>query len=273
MTNKLAQIEFYFPEGAEKLKSKKTLVDLIIDEMKPRGSISYSGYANEALLKKGLLSHIDDGDESECSNLSKNEKEKIEKVIQETMSKCNAILPVPIENYVFVFPWFPNRQYEMFRSTLGHATYHCVFHIFLSVGSWREDALANSVAHELNHTIFYYYHQDRFNNYNLLDELVMEGLAENFRERSTDPNPSPWSSALTEEEAFRVLNSLENKFGSTDKEFIQSILFGNEEYKRWSGYSAGYWLVKKFIQENTHLSWEEVMKKEPREIFDAVFLK
>ncbi len=264
MKEKLTHIEFYFPKQ-EKVKSKQELADLIVEEMRMNDSIGYSGHADEEGLREGIVSHLGDTDVSEYETLSDNQKENVIKVIEETVDKCNKKLSVPIKNYVFVYPWFPTEDFEMFEGVMGVARYSCVFHIFLSPSQWTPNVLANSVAHELNHTIFYYHHYDNFNAYNLLDELMMEGLAENFREDVIDSEESPWSSALTKDEAFSILKSLKDSLDSKDEDLIRDVLFGNEIYKRWTGYSVGYWVVKSFIEKNAQLSWDEIMKKESQE--------
>ena len=273
MASELAQIEFYFPKDGKKAMGKRELADLIIEEMKKNGSIDYSGFADEKRLRDGIESHLGDVASLGYETLSGEQKQQAEHAIRKTIEKCNEILPIPVKNYVFVFPWFPTEEFRMFGGSLGVAPYSCVFHIFLSPRTWSHEALTNTVAHELNHTIFYYHHYDKFNNYDLLDNLIMEGLAENFREQVADLNPSPWSSALTEEEAFALLASLKDKLDSRDANFSQELFFGSNEYRRWSGYSIGYWVVKKFIRLNEGLSWGEIMKKDSREILDEAIKK
>jgi uncharacterized protein YjaZ len=142
------------------------------------------------------------------------------------------------------------------------ALYSCVFHIFISPKDWSKESLENTVAHELNHTIYYYNHFDRFNNYTLLDNLLLEGLAENFREQYFDKKITPWAGALLREDALEITKNLKEKFNSTDKELIKQVLFGSEQYKKWTGHSVGYWIVKKFREENPNVSWNELMKQD-----------
>ena len=273
MAPELAQIEFYFPKDGGKIKNKQELADLIIEEMKRNDSIGYSGFADEKRLRDSIENHLGDVAHLGYEDLPEKQKIQAEKVIRKTMEKCNKILPIPVKNYIFVFPWSPTEEFRMFGGSLGVAPYSCVFHIFLSPQNWSPEALANTVAHELNHTIFYYYHYDKFNNYDLLDDLVMEGLAENFREQVANSSLSPWSSALTEEESFALLASLKDKLDSKDANFSQELFFGGSKYKRWSGYSIGYWAVKKFIKLNKDLSWNEIMKKDSRKILDEAIKK
>lgn len=266
MESELSQIEFYFPERGKEAKNKQELADLIIDQMKEGNSIEYCGYSDEQTLYKSIRSHLGDGNISDYRTISKGQKRKIEEIIKETIEKCNEALSVPTTNYVFVFPWFPTKDFEMFGGVMGVAPYSCVIHLFISLDSWTPKALTDSVAHELNHTIYYYHHYDKFNNYTLLDELIMEGLAENFREEVLDSKPSPWSLSLEEKEAFETLDSISEFLDSTDDKIIKQILFGDEGYKRWTGYSIGYWMVRRFREANPQFSWEELMKEDSHQI-------
>ena len=272
MDKDLIQIEFYFPKKRE-VKDKQELADLIVEEMREKGSVSYSGHINEEGLKKGLVQHISDGSISGYRALTEKQEEEVKKNIKKTISMCNEKLPLPTKNYIFIFPYLPTKDENVFNGVIGMARYSCVFHIFLNPDEWTPKVLANSVAHELNHTIFYYNHYDDFENYTLLDEMVMEGLAENFREQVVDSEQSPWAGALKKEEAFLILENLKDKLFLKDKDLIKDVLFGNNKYKKWTGYSVGYWLARKYIDKNPDFSWEEIIKKDSREFLEVKKIK
>lgn len=271
MKSELAQIEFYFPDKTGNVKNRKKLADLILDMMKKRGSTGHAGHSNEKSLYEGILEHLGNADIGQYKTLSESQEQKIQKQIEETVSRCNDYLPIPVKNYVFVFPYLPTEKDKVFGGVMGVARYSCVFHIFLSPDLWSPEVLANTVAHELNHTVFYYQHHNDFNDYTLIDEMLLEGLAENFREQVVDKAPAPWAIALTQEEAFRALDSMDRKdLASKDRNLIKRVLIGNETYKRWTGYSVGYWLVKELMRKKSDLSWEEIMKLQSQEILEIV---
>ena len=269
MSSDLVHIEFYSPDTEGGIKSKEHLADLIVEEMKKRKSIEYAGHLNEKSLHDGILQYLGNAGIGQYKQLPVAQKEKIQKQIEETLSKCNKVLPVPTKNYVFVFPYLPTQEDEVFRGVMGVARYSCVLHIFLSPDQWSSQALADTVAHELNHTIFYYHHYDDFNNYSLLDEMLVEGLAENFREQVIDETPAPWAVALDKEKAFESLHSMNKKtLESKDRDLIKGVLFGDDVHERWTGYSIGYWLVKELIRKKPDLPWSEIMKLRSHEIVE-----
>lgn len=270
MKSKLVQIEFYFPKK-KNLKNKRGLADSILDMMKKNKSTTYAGYINEKSLYDGIIQHLGNADIKTYKQLSESQIQKIQEQINKTIIKCNDHLPIPTKNYVFVFPYLPTEKERIFEGIMGIACYSCVFHLFISPDLWSPKTLASTVAHELNHTIFFYYHYEKLNNYTLLDRMIIEGLAENFREQVIESTPSPWAIALTYKESTDILNSMttEDLF-SKDQNLIKEILFGSDEYKPWTGYSVGYWLIKKLIQKNPHMSWDEIMKLESKNILDII---
>ncbi len=266
MNKDLSQIEFYFPSG--EFKDKKEIADSIVSLIKENESVGYSGYADVDSLKQGLLDHIGDGSVEQYKEISEGQKMEIEKIISETIEKCNEKLPVPTKNFIFVHPYLTTKDDKVFDGVMGVAVYSCVFHLFVNLDQYSKKSIENTVAHELNHTIYYYHHYDDFNNYTLLDEVLLEGLAENFREEYFDPEVSKWAGALTKDQAFDVLKESKDILESRDQKVIKEFLFGNDKYQRWTGYSVGYWLVKNYIERNPELSWDEIIKRDSR-----VFLK
>tara|TARA_Y100001935_G_C17155880_1_gene432792 strand:- start:7 stop:819 length:813 start_codon:yes stop_codon:yes gene_type:complete len=268
MNKDLSQIEFYFPSG--EFKDKNEIVDSILSLIKEKGSIDYSGYADVDLLKRGLFDHIGNGSAKQYKEISEEQKLEIEKTISETIEKCNEKLSVPTKNFIFVHPYLTTEDDKVFDGVMAVAVYSCVFHLFVNLDQYSKKSIENTVAHELNHTIYYYHHYDDFNNYTLLDEILLEGLAENFREQYFDPEVSKWAGALTKDEAFNVLKESKDILESRDQKVIKEFLFGNDKYQRWTGYSVGYWLVKEFIKNNSDLSWDEIMKVDPQKFLEVV---
>ncbi len=272
MDSNLTQIEFYFPHEIEKIKNKENLADLIVESIRERKSILHAGFSDESLLHNNILTHIGDASISNYISLSEAHKKEIKDCIEKIVVKCNTYLSIPTKNYIFVLPYLPMEKDSVFGGVMGFSPYSCVFYVFLSPKLWSLKSLADTVAHELNHTIFYYYHYDTLNNYTLLDGMVLEGLAENFRECVlSDDTPAPWASALTQEKAFTTLDKMDKKIlFSKDKHLINNVLFGNDSYEHWTGYSIGYWLIKKLLHKTPELSWEEVMKLSSVEILRII---
>lgn len=271
LENYLAQIEFYFPEG--KFKDQKELINETVHMMKERGSLDYSGFKDIDSLKKYTLNSMGDGNTKKYKGISEAEKTKVKKIIFSAIAKCNKKLQIPIKNFVFIRPYFPSKKDRVFGGVMGLATYSCVFHIFVNTNNYKEGHLESTIAHELNHTIYYYHHYEQMMaGHTLLENLIMEGLAEIFREDVIGGDPAPWSIALSKKEAFKILNKLGSKsLFSKNQDSISEIVYGdNKKYKRWTGYSIGYWLVKEFTSSNQNLSWHEIMKLDSNEFLKVI---
>jgi uncharacterized protein YjaZ len=50
----------------------------------------------------------------------------------------------------------------------------------------------------------------------------------------------------------------------------REVFFGSKKYKRWTGYSIGYWLIKKFRIMNPNINWEEIIKIKPEHILKSI---
>jgi uncharacterized protein YjaZ len=271
MSSDLVNIEFYFPEKTEDIASKDKLATLILDMMKEQKSIQYAGFSDEKILLKKVIDHLGDAGVDQYKQLTKEQRDEIEGCIEKTVMDCNSRLPVPTKNYVFVLPYMPIADEDVFEGVMGFSPYSCVFYIFVSPSKWSQKAIMNTVAHELNHTIFFYHHYDDFGNYSLFEEMIMEGLAENFRELGKDKTPAAWAVAFNEDNAKKIFNDMDEKvLFSKDKDLIKGVMFGNEDYKRWTGYSIGYWLVKELVSKNSELNWDSIMKLSTRDILNMV---
>jgi uncharacterized protein YjaZ len=98
--------------------------------------------------------------------------------------------------------------------------------------------------------------------------LIMEGLAEHFREYMVGGKVAPWSKALNDKQIISAIKKVEPFFESTKREDYENIFFGSKGFKRWTGYTLGYYLVKRFIKNNKNLSWEKIMKTDIKHFFE-----
>ncbi|MEX1014213.1 MAG: DUF2268 domain-containing putative Zn-dependent protease, partial [Candidatus Paceibacterota bacterium] len=206
MDSNLLKTNFYFPENLENIKNKDDIVKKIVSLMKKDGSIDYAGFSEDKELIDSISKHLGNEEVDSYHRLSDSQKEEIEETIHNSVKKCNEKLPLPAKLFVFIFPWFSSKEEDKyFNGVMGLAPYSCVFHLFINPKTFTKESLRETVAHELNHTVFYYNHYNDLHDYTLLDHCIIEGLAENFREDVMGGDPAPWSIALSEKEAFKTL--------------------------------------------------------------------
>lgn len=265
----ISTIKIYFPKAIQK-NNKVRLVGSILKEIEEDGMIQYSGYLKKEGLKKDLLMHVGNGSTNKYKTLNNKERVFIEKTVTSFVRKCNKMLPIPVDSFIFVFPWFPSKGDVDFGGSFGFAPYSCVLHIFIDPRNLSKESLIDTLVHEINHIVSYNYHFDRYGRWTLLDYLINEGLAENFREDVVGGKMSPWAGALSKNEALSLALSIKPLLSSRSQKIRERILFGHGAHKKWTGYSIGYWVVKKFREVNKKLSWEEIMRKDPEDIFASV---
>ena len=266
------KIKCYFPKLSHKTKNKREFVNLIINMMRQDGNVKCAGYFKEDDLQKDLIYHLGDGNAAEYKPLLSNEKHSIEKTIHSTIEKCHKVLPHPdLPVFVFVYPWFPNKENRiLFRGTTAFATYYTM-HLFVDPSFYTKVSIKQTIAHEWNHLVFYRYHDEQ--KCSLLDHMVMEGLADIFRKEIVSGGVSPWSLALNEKKSLKQLRLLLELLNSTSMDLYRDVFWGNSKFKRWTGYSIGYNIAKKFRDKYPKLTWNKIITKKSKDILNEVMKK
>ena len=85
----------------------------------------------------------------------------------------------------------------------------------------------------------------------LLQAMVSEGLADHFSIEVFGIEPPLWSIALTEEEIPEWIDMASQSWNETEYDHSKWFFGTTSEVPRWAGYSMGYELVRKYLEENT----------------------
>jgi uncharacterized protein YjaZ len=259
MSSKLVQIEFLIPKLNKSVESTPVLVKEILTRMRSSGSIEYAGYLKDEDLERDLIDTIGTFAKNKYGNLTKLQKRSFLSIVEETVSICDNILPLPEKPLiVFVFPWFPDKDDEVpFGGVNAVAVHENVMHLFVSINAHTQKSLRETVAHEYNHLLFYHYQPKK--KYSLREHILMEGLAEVFREEVVGGIPAPWAIAIPVIKVNKLLANLKDSLDSKSDRMRKNVLLGNEIYLRWTGYSIGYWKAKEFRAKHKSSSWEEIV--------------
>lgn len=178
-------------------------------------------------------------------------KDRIEEVV-ETCQKVLPLLDLPV--HFFIFPWVAEAfDLHAFKGVQAVAPHKNVIHLYINPHAMQERGLMETIAHEFTH--LYYYQNADTENYTLYEHIMMEGLAEIFREEVVGGEQAPWSVALTYEDASSIYANLTPMLDSRDVTLHQRVLFGDETYHAWTGYSIGYHLVKQERETHRALAW------------------
>ena len=115
------------------------------------------------------------------------------------------------------------------------------------------------LAHELGHAARWGKNDEWMNT--LFDGMISEGVATYFGTEFAKNNSDKqfFTKAMLErsdEENERILNELRGNLDDKNYDYNTIFFTGNDKLPRWSGYSLGYYLVKKYL-EKTHKAIEE----------------
>lgn len=249
-------ISFYYPNAVniapDQLGSK------IMDDIKRDGNENFLGYLSLDMFKEDLSFRLGEK-KIDLIQLDEELKNQITKCILEVQAEFEKELELvykPVR--FFIFPWFPTAsESKNFEGVAAAATYFTVMHIFIDLEHFSIKSLRETLVHELNHLYFFQIH----NNIDLTikEKMVLEGLAENFREYLVGGEVAPWAKNLESDEIKKTLEKVSEFYNSKDINIYHDIFFGSEVFKRWTGYSLGYFLVKKYITQNKNANWKKVM--------------
>ncbi len=114
-----------------------------------------------------------------------------------------------------------------------------------------EDILYEIFCHELCHAVRWGANPEYM--MTLFDGLISEGIATVFEELATANNKSRQVFLDTiinrsDEDNKKVLSALQPHLENSNYNYDEIFFGGNAELPRWAGYSAGYYLVKQYLQ-------------------------
>lgn len=269
----LVKINFCFPNISTGKRGKKMIVDEIIRFISNDEKIGYAGFLKKDGvhgLRNWISRWFSENSIEIYKELTKNDKENLEKVVRSTIQECFDYLPLPLVS-VFIFPWVQtfDEYSKIMGLVTGYTPYASVVHIYIVPERFSYQFLKGTIAHEFNHAVFFNYHKK--NSQTIREAIIFEGLAENFEEDITMTHPPIVSRALTKEESLKALIKiqpvLDVMVNWNENGAYKNIFFGGNGYKRWTGYSVGYYIVKEFREVYPNKPWKEIMKINTKQIF------
>lgn len=230
----------------------------------------WGGFKGKKYLVNTLEAIYEYADVETYTPLPKQEQQKTKEIIVKTLAEIEQILPPPkIDIVAHIYPWSQGDNMDMFDGVNGKTFFGNAFLIFIDTRAYTSSSLKNTTAHEYNHAVHNQYFSS--SEQTIREAIVMEGLAEHFREDVVGGKPAPWSKALKKNEASFYLQKIESVLDikSDNREIYGKVFYGNRGLPRWTGYSIEYHTVEEFLAENKQLSWPEIMKIPATEILNT----
>lgn len=252
----LANIKYYFPTT----KKLKEIPDEILQKIREEKMNNYLGYWTDEDFFKDFIIRLGKN-KSKIEIITENKKNKISDLIIDYTKKFNQLLKFRDTPIVFfVFPWFPTKKLSKEMGGISaYAMYHGVIHLYIDLEKFSKKSLEETLAHELNHLKYYENFESMFS-LTIQDQLVLEGLAECFRDDIIGGKSAPWTRNLNKKELEKAIIDLQPYLDKVDWNLHNEIFYGSKKWKRWTGYSVGYYLVKKHLKHFKKTNWQNVMQ-------------
>jgi uncharacterized protein YjaZ len=255
----LGQIFLYFDYDLKTTDQKKFVLKLV-KQVRPIMGYGYAGYSHPKYLFDNLNRNIFGNDSQSVTKLNVSNKEIITTVIK-AVKKANHKLPIDKLN-VYVFPTFNNFIVQKMGGSMGFVAWKNTMLLFINpLKNWKHYVLG-TILHEYNHSVVFQYHEWN----SLLNKIVFEGWAEVFLEELYPTAPYKVGQTLDYKASRKYFLKIKTRLGSHSNELFDEVFFRNEKYPLWTGYSIGYWLVKKFRRKNPKMNWSQLVKVDPKNI-------
>jgi len=255
-----------FLEDINPKDSEETIINNILGEVREEKDIGFVGFSDKKALKDTLERFIFSWrSENLHFKISSRGIDKILEISKKTLEELKEYSFN--KKHIFVFPCFDNFTIKKMNGLGGFCPWKNVILIFFNPKQGWENSLKETIIHEFVHSISPFY---KGGDFSIGEGLIFEGLAENFREKVFGGESAPYSKALNEEKAMEILNEIKNKLDSKDWNEYMGIFYGTKKYTLWAGYSIGYYLIKKYLKNKGKINWNELLRKDPKNILSEI---
>lgn len=222
----------------------------------------HGGFAKKEYLKYNLDWLVFGHDFKKIKQKKVNEK-RLVNTIKEILDLCSDIVNKKI--YIFIFPNSDYRSIKKLDGISGFNPYKNAISIALYKTKRWKKALKETIAHETAHASSCIVYASE--NTTLGDALVLEGIAEHFKEAKLGKGRAPWTKVITRNQIINIFKELKPKLNKKDDYFTHSeVFFGTGKYPHWAGYSIGYYLIQKYLKGQKNINWKRIIKMPPKEI-------
>lgn len=241
--------------------SPEEIMEKIIEKVPNLDNIGYAGYLKKDWLMMTLKRLMLDKEENNQSYVYNTEYEKkIKLICREIIKKCEKYIDE--KTHIFLFPTFDKFAIEKMRGVSGFCPWNNTILIFINFINGWEKQFEETIVHELAHALSPFAKPDA----QIGPWLILEGLAEHFKDSIIKQDRSPWTKAISEEESWKIFDEIKNSLEKSDFDKYSEIFYGTGKYPLWAGYTIGYFLVKRYLEKFPNFDWKELLKKDPEKI-------
>jgi len=241
--------------------SPEEIIEKIIRDIPDLEDIGYVGYLEKKWLKMTLRRlMIDKEGRNQPYFYNTKDEEEIKSICEKVIKKCECYIDEKV--HVFLFPTFDKFAIKEMKGVSGFCSWDNTILVFINFIRGWEKQLEETIVHELAHALSPFEKEEA----PIGNWLILEGLAEHFKDFILKGDQSEWTKAISEKEAFKIFGEIKNILGENDFNKYSEIFFGTGKYPNWTGYTIGYYLVRNYLKEKENFDWNELLRKDPKEI-------
>jgi len=163
---------------------------------------------------------------------------------------------------IFIFPSeSTSRQMKRDYNGKSGLTFKDKLFLFVSEENTEKEIRA-LFTHEYNHACRLSKINKQMKDFVLLDTIIMEGLAENaVKERIGKDYLALWTTYYSDKQLEEIWKSIiiPHQEMPAYRRKHHDILYGFKLYPKMAGYCAGYYLVQRYLEQNSSLSSKELL--------------
>ena len=241
------------------MKNREKFIEEIVKKTSLE-SIGYVGFKSRKFFKEYLKGQIIN-DAWIKKEYPKVKEQEIIGTIKSVFKKIEKIIFFD-KLFIFIFPTLSEFVIKNMGGIGGYSPWKKTILIDFYPGENWKNQLKIMLAHETAHAISPFCHELT----NLRSWLVFEGVAEHFRETFIGGKRSPWTSAITKEEAINILRKLLPLLNSEDHQLYNDLFFGSDKYPIWSGYTISYYLIEEYLKGLEIINWKQILNMHPEDV-------
>ena len=241
------------------------IINKILEKISDLEDIGYAGYLEKKWLELTLKRLVlDKKGENQPFYYTEELNPKIKLICEEAINKCGSYIKDKV--HIFLFPTFDKFTIEKMNGVSGFCPWDNTNLIFINFTNQGDKYLKETIVHELAHALSPYREADA----PIGHWLILEGLAENFKDFIFPGSQSDWTKAISEIESQKILTEINPLIKENNFEKYSEIFFGTGKYPLWAGYTIGYLLVKRYLEKFPNSDWKELLRKNPEDILKEI---
>ena len=248
-------------------KNYDTLYSQKIDKPIYENYFSASEYAEAVKDFMGFSIHDTAGIQNTITGIENN-KEKIENLVAAALQECRKYLKIE-KLSVFIKPVNGTMKSDIKKMggvmSLDAGSQQIIIVIDPTVLTWSTQ-LEYCVANEYMHAYCTKIDFSKMSSWTLLHYMVYEGKGDAYAHLLFPGVNVPWTNALSESEKGYIWSRVKMELLSEEFYLNRGIMYGNDTYPQWSGFTLGYNMMQAALKNNPKLTPEEWVNLSPEKV-------